>query len=215
MATPEIIGSARSTYTRVVRMACEEKGIDYILTEVMLGAPELRAIHPFGKMPVLRHGDVALCESKAIVTYLDRAFPAPMLIPSDPRGAAETEQWVSLVNTEIDRMLIRTYLFAYIGPKTGDGGPDRATIDAVMPAARDQIEMLDHAVANSGYLAGNCFTLADVNLLPILYWIRQMPESGVAFAAAPNLVAYYDRRATRPSFVRTIPPPRPPRRQAN
>ena len=31
MAKPEIIGSARSTYTRVVRMVCEEKGIDYTL----------------------------------------------------------------------------------------------------------------------------------------------------------------------------------------
>ena len=54
MAKPEIIGSARSTYTRVVRMVCEEKGIDYTLKETTLGSPELRAIHPFGKMPVLR-----------------------------------------------------------------------------------------------------------------------------------------------------------------
>ena len=29
MSKPEIIGSTRSTYTRVVRMVCEEKGIDY------------------------------------------------------------------------------------------------------------------------------------------------------------------------------------------
>jgi hypothetical protein len=53
MTKPEIIGSARSSYTRVVRMVCEEKGIDHVLTETMLGAPEICAIHPFGKMPVL------------------------------------------------------------------------------------------------------------------------------------------------------------------
>ena len=68
MPKPEIIGSARSSYTRVVRLVCEEKGIDYGLTDTLLGAPELRAIHPFGKMPVLRHGDFELCESKAIAT---------------------------------------------------------------------------------------------------------------------------------------------------
>ena len=56
MPKPEIIGSARSTYTRVVRMVCEEKGIEYELTERPLGAPELFAIHPLGKMPVLRQG---------------------------------------------------------------------------------------------------------------------------------------------------------------
>ena len=90
MAVPEIIGSTRSTYTRVVRMVCEEKGIDYRLTEAPLQAPEIRAIHPFGKMPVLRHGDLALCESKAIATWLDRSFPAPFVFPPEPRLSALT-----------------------------------------------------------------------------------------------------------------------------
>ena len=147
MPKPEIIGSARSTYTWAVRMVCEEKGIDYVLTETPLRAPELLAIHPFGKMPVLRHGDVELFESKAIATYLDRSFPAPWLFPSDPRLAGLTEQWVSLVNTVIDRTLIRTYVLAYIAPKTSDGTPDREAIDAVMPAVREQLAVLDRAVA--------------------------------------------------------------------
>ncbi len=64
MAKPEIIGWTSSTYTQVVRMVCEEKGIDYTMTDVSVGAPELAAIHPFGKMPVLRHGDVALFPSE-------------------------------------------------------------------------------------------------------------------------------------------------------
>src|SRR6202163_1171652 len=145
MPKPEIIGSSQSTYTRVVCMVCEEKGIEYVLTERMLRAPEILAIHPFGKMPVLRHGDVELFESKAIATYLDRSFPGPQLIPSDPRLAALTEQWVSLVNTLIDRTLIRTYLFAYIARKTSDGAPDRAVIEAVMPAVREQVAVLDKA----------------------------------------------------------------------
>ena len=114
MTVPEIIGSIRSTYTRTACMVCEEKAIEYLLTERPLHAPEIRAIHPFGKMPVLRHGDVELFESKAIATYLDRSFPAPFVFPSDPHLAALTEQWVSLVNTVIDRTLIRTYLMAYI-----------------------------------------------------------------------------------------------------
>ena len=139
MTKPEIIGTARSTYTRVVCMVCEEKGIDYALTERMLGAPELLALHPFGKMPVLRHGDFELCKSKAIATYLDRSFPGPHVFPSNPRLAALTEQWVSLVNTVIDRTLIRTYLYAYIAPKTA-GAPDREAIKAVMPAVREQWE---------------------------------------------------------------------------
>jgi glutathione S-transferase len=209
---PEIIGSVRSTYTRVVRMVCEEKGIDYVLTEAMLGAPEISAIHPFGKMPVLRHGEFALCESKAIATYLDRSFAGPPVIPSDPQASALTEQWVSLVNTVMDATLIRTYLVAYAFPKTADGKPDRRAIDAVAPAVRAQLAILDHAVAATGHLVGEKFTLADINLLPILFYVRQLPEAAEALAAAPHLSAYYDRHAARPSFARTMPPAGPPRR---
>jgi glutathione S-transferase len=211
MPTPEIIGSARSTYTRVVRMVCEEKGIDYALTECALGAPELRAIHPLGKMPVLRHGDVKLFESKAIATYLDRSFPGPPIFPSEPRLAALTEQWVSLVNTVMDRTL-RTYLYAYIAPQTADRSPDRAAIEAVMPAVREQLTILDRAVAGTGHLVGDRFTFADINLLPILHRVGQVPEGAQALAAANRLAAYYEAHAARPSFVGTMPPGGPPGR---
>ena len=212
MTKPEIIGSVRSTYTRVVRMVCEEKGIEHVLTETMLRSPELAAIHPLAKMPVLRHGEVELFESKAIATYLDRSFPGPQLIPSEPHLAALTEQWVSLVNTVIDRTLIRTYLFAYIAPKTADGKPDRAAIDAVMPMVREQLALLEKSVASTGHLVGDHVTLADINLLPILFYVRQLPEAAEAFDSATHLGRYYATHAMRPSFVRTIPPEGPPRR---
>jgi glutathione S-transferase len=215
MSKPEIIGSARSTYTRVVRMVCEEKGIDHTLTEVPLGAAELAAIHPFGKMPVLRHGDVELFESKAIATYLDRVFPAPFVLPSEPRRLALVEQWVSLVNTLVDRTIIRTYLFAYIAPGTPDGTPNRAAIEAVMPALHEQVGVLDRAVAATGHLAGDAFTLADINLMPILHRLKIPPEGAAALAEARYLSAYYERHAQRPSFTRTEPPAGAPRRRTN
>jgi glutathione S-transferase len=193
-------------------MVCQEKGIEYLLTEKPLRAPEIFAIHPFGKMPVLRHGDFALCESKAIATYLDRNFPGPMLIPDEPRLAGLTEQWVSLINTVIDGTMIRTYVLAYAAPKTADGKPDRAVIDTVMPAVREQFGILDKAVAKTGYLVDEQFTLADINLLPILFYVRLLPEGTQALAAATNLAEYYQRHSSRPSFINTVPPLGPPPR---
>jgi glutathione S-transferase len=212
MALPEIIGSIRSTYTRAVCMVCEEKGIAYTLTETPLRAPEIFAIHPLGRMPVLRHGDFELFESKAIANYLDRSFPGPDVFPSNPRLAALTEQWVSLVNSVMDRTMIRTYLFAYIAPNTADGTPNRAAVEAVMPALREQIGILDTAVAKTGYLVGDQFTFADINLLPILHRVGQFPEGSRALAETLHLAGYYGRHAARPSFVRTTPPAGPPRR---
>jgi len=212
MSKPEIIGWSRSTYTRVIRMVCEEKGIDHTLTDVPVGAPELATIHPFGKMPVLRHGDVELFESKAIATYLDRMFPAPFVLPSDPRLLALVEQWVSLVNTVIDRTIIRTYLFAYIVPGTPDGKPNRAVIEAILPELQQQVAVLDRAVAATGHLVGDTFTFADINLMPLLHRLKIPPEGAAALAAAKHLSAYYERHSQRPSFVRTEPPAGMPRR---
>ena len=71
MTNVEIIGPAPSTYTRAVRMVCEEKSIPYDLKQSPPHSTDVDAIHPFGKVPVMRHGDFELCESKAIATYLD------------------------------------------------------------------------------------------------------------------------------------------------
>jgi glutathione S-transferase len=206
MTKPEIIGSLRSTYTRVVCMVCEEKGIDYVLTDALLNAPEIFEIHPLGKMPVLRHGDFVLFESKAIATYLDRSFAGPQLIPSEPRLAGLTEQWISFVNTIVDPTLIRTYLFAYIKAMMTGEPPDRLVIDSVLPDLRKEIGILNNAVAKSGYLVDDQLTLADLNLLPILDRVILAPEGTEALAAAAHLSRYFEKHAARPSFQRTSPP---------
>ena len=132
MAKVEIIGMPQSTFVRVVRMTCEEKGVPYELTAARPHSPEINAVHPFGKVPGMRHGDVELCESKAIATYLDRTFGGTKVIPEDPAQAAHVEQWVSIVNTTIDPTMIRQYLLSYIFPKGPDGKPDRKVIDAAL-----------------------------------------------------------------------------------
>ena len=119
---------------------------------------------------------------------------------------------MSLVNTLIDRTIIRTYLLAYIAPGTPDGTPNRAAIDAVMPAVREQVAVLDKAVAATGHLVGDRFTVADINLMPLLHRLKIPPEGAAALAAAPHLAAYYERHAARPSFTRTEPPAGAPRR---
>ncbi len=188
MPRVEIMGPAPSTYTRVACMVCEEKAIPYDLKHSTPHSPDVSAIHPFGKVPVMRHGDFELCESKAIATYLDLSFPGPKLIPTDPRHAALTEQWVSLVNTKMDGVLVRTYLLSYIFPKTGDGSPDRKVIDAVVPAVKEEIELLDRTVAKGGYLAkrqlhsGRHQCDADIGLPEEFSRIRQCHCDGeVAF----------------------------------
>jgi glutathione S-transferase len=159
----------------------------------------------------MRHGDLALCESKAIGTYIDQSFDGPPLIPRDPVGAARTEQWISLINTAIDPLLMRQYLAGYFFSGLPDGAPDRAKIDAVLPKVREMFALLDRELDKRAYLAGDAFTLADAFLLPVIHYMRLLPESGEMVKASPNVAAWFDRVVTRPSGRESEPPPMPGR----
>jgi len=119
----ELIGAAPSNYVWTCRIALAEKGVRYRHNEARPHTADVDAIHPFGKIPVMRHGEVELCESRAICAYIDNVFDGPKLAPADPAKAAQVEQWVSIVNTHIDPLWVRQYLRAHFFPNTPDGSP--------------------------------------------------------------------------------------------
>lgn len=203
----EIIGAAQSNYVWTVRIAAAEKGVPYKFTPLRPNTPEVGAIHPFSKIPVMRHGDLQLFESKAIATYIDRAFDGPPLIPTDARGAALTEQWISCVNTLIDPTCVRQYIVSYAFPSTPDGGPDRAKIDAALPQMEKQLGVLDKQIAKTGHLVGDTLTLADMNLFPIAFYLQRFPESKAMMQGQENLTGFVERMLARESVKATAPPP--------
>ena len=122
-------------------------------------------------------------------------------MPEDARGAAETEQWISAVNTMIDPVCVRQYLLGYFFPGTPDGSPNRAKIDPALPVMETQLPVLDKAVAKTGFLAAGKFTLADINLIPILFYLGRLPESSVLLKRQKNLTAYAERHLARPAVT--------------
>ena len=211
MPALQIIGAPQSNFVRTARIACIEKGVAYELVPARPHTPEVDAINPFGKIPAMRHGGVALAETKAICTYIDLAFDGPPLIPRDPVGAAKAEQWISMVNTGFDLVFARQYLLAWFFSGLPDGAPDRTRIDAALPRMKEMFALLDRELGKRAYLAGDSFTLADAFLLPLMHYMRRMPESAEMVKASPNVVAWFDRVAARPSAQQTEPPPMPGR----
>lgn len=206
MTALEIIGVAQSPLVRAVRMACLEKGVEYVLKPVIPHTPEIEAIHPYGKIPAMRHGDFTLCESKAIVTYIDKAFPGPKLFPDDAKACGLIEQWVSLINTGVQPALM-PYLRGYFFSGLPDGKPDHAKIEAAIPDVETQVALLDRSVAKTGFMAGNGFTYADMVALGWLDYLKVCPESRDMIGGAKSLAAYFATNAQRPSFIATTPPP--------
>ena len=95
--------------------------------------------------------------------------------------------------------------------RTPDKSPNRALIDPALPKVEKLLGVLDAAVAPTGYLVGDAFSIADMMALPILHYARTLPESGAMIARLPALAAYIERHLARPSVERSRPPPPAPR----
>lgn len=203
----KIIGVPQSTYVRVVRMAAEEKGVAYDLDPQPPHTDPVNALHPFGKVPVMRHGDVELCESRAIASYIDSTFDGPALMPGDAGARARAEQWISIVNTIMDQSMIRRYFLAgYVFPQREGREPDSGVINEVLPEVERQLGVIENTVSKSDYLSGNGFSLADINLMPILFYLKGTQEAGARIENSQPLKDYFERNASRESFANTMPP---------
>lgn len=203
----EIIGVPFSNYVRSVRMLCEEKGVAYTLTSVRPHAPEVTCIHPAGQIPCMRHGDVSLFESKAIATYIDKAFAGPKFIPDDALGAALVEQWVSYGNVKVDRWIMRECVVPSVFFDKSKG-PDTAKINAALPEIEACAKVLDAALTKSPYLTGDKLTFADLNVVPMVVTGMGIPAGKEVLSKHKALMAYIEKVTERPSYKNTAPPPR-------
>jgi glutathione S-transferase len=200
-----IYGPAMSTYVRTARLAAVEKGITHAIEEVDWGSESHRKLHPFAKVPALRHGDFVLYESEAICRYIDRAFPGPALQPTEVHALARMDQWLSAVRDYVYPVMIEEVVWERLVVPMEGGQPDEAMIAAAVPKMRDQLAVFERALASDPYLAGASPSLADWMLFPIIAYLRVTPEGEAALPNAPKLGAWFARMAARPSALATDP----------
>jgi glutathione S-transferase len=194
MSKLEIFGFNGSTYVRTALMACEEKGVDHVLLPLEFGAASHRALHPFLKMPAMRHGDINLFETAAITTYVDAIGRGPALQPKDPEKRALMWQWVSSAIDYLYDPLVRSAL-------SEDGAPAAAARQARQQA----LDAIEGGLAGSRFFAGDTVSLADLFVAPMIAFDlgRDGEGEAAAFNRRSGLAAWYDRLAARDSFKRT------------
>ena len=98
-----LFGVPVSNLYNKVKLALLEKGLPF--QEEMTPPSQDEALlekSPMGKVPFLKDGDDYLCESTAIVEYLDAKYPENPLIPRDPLAAARVRQNSLLVEQYVD-----------------------------------------------------------------------------------------------------------------
>jgi glutathione S-transferase len=196
-----------SPFGRAVLIALEEKSAPYRLVPLALGshrAPEHLARHPFGRVPVLEHGDFRLYETQAIIRYVDRVLSTPSLTPVQPQAAARMDQLMNINDWYLFQGVANVIAFQRIvRPRLTGMPPDEADIAAAMPKARAVFDELALQLGNSRFFVGETLSLADVLLAPQLDFLKATPEWEALTAEHLNLVKWLERMNERSSMAAT------------
>jgi glutathione S-transferase len=191
------------TASMCVHQALIESGAEYRLIRVDLESggqrdPAYLKLNPNGVVPTLLIDDVPFTETDALLMTIATRHPQAGLAPAETSlGRIAWYQWiVYLANT------LQPAFRAWFYP--GDTSDDPDTQALLMPATRRRIESVwaridAHLAARGPYLWGAEFSAADLMLIMLMRWLRNMPKPATEWAA---LQQYAVRMKDRPSWRR-------------
>jgi glutathione S-transferase len=189
-----LTGAHYSVYTRICQVTLHLKGVPHAFETLDVFAEDgkekaRQAGHPFGKIPILRHGDLILYETLAITRYIDDRFDGPPLQPEPPADRARMNQIVSIVDTQVYPVLV----FGLHVPKSEGREPDTGMLDK----GRTVLAELD-ALAGDGWLCGSNHSLADAYLAACMEYILDSAAGDRFFDNAPRLWNWWRLAQTLP-----------------
>ncbi len=181
-----------------------------------LAPPELKAIHPLGKSPVITDGDISVAESGAILEYLVETYghlgqgELAQLVP--PVGTPEHRQcrfWMHYAEGSLMNWLVMKLVFVTI--------PTQPMPFFVRPIARQlcrqvqaklidpnvntSLAFMDRHLATHKWFAGDSISVADFQMS---FAVEAVLARGSAGSQYPHLQAYRERMVARPAYRKAI-----------
>ena len=197
----EIYLISGSPYAWSVMLAMEVKGLAYeprVLnrTRDEHKAPEFLAINPRGLVPVLKNGDLVICEAVAILAYLDKKHPEPPLLGLNAVERAQVEMWNRRMELEILLPSINVFAHTHeMWKGVWTQIPEWGELCRENALAR--LEWLDGEIAGREYVVNDTYTVADITLQCALVLGKavgvRVPEN------LSNVNAWFERVAARPT----------------
>ena len=208
MSSIELIGLRISVYTRIARLALEEKKVDYRLSEVDIFAEDgppssYLAYHPFGTIPCLRADDFVLYETGAITRYVDETYNGPSLQPDNAVARARMNQVISVLDNYAYVPMVWNVYVQRIAVPEGGGKPDEDTIKSGLKKSHTVLQQLERWCHKHEFLTGNTLTLADLYAYPMLLYFSQTAEGEDLLKNTPQLIRWMERMQVRPSVQAT------------
>lgn len=196
--------------------------------------PDFLAINPKAVVPVLIHDGFVVSESTIICEYLEESFSANPIYPRDPPERALVRNWTKAVDEELHpacsaityivshrHTILRggvTDFESFLRQGASEGLAARTLkwqwiqhgIEA--PGAADKIKLYDRylhkmerALADSEWLVGNQFSMADIAMAPYVNRLAALSMSGVwEGGRLPRVAAWFGQLRARPSFAQAF-----------
>ena len=188
-----------------VHIMLEECALPYRVHAVDIGAgeqfaPEFLAFSPNNKIPALIDPDgpdgkpMRLFESGAILLYL--AAKTGRFMPADTHAKYDVLQWLMFQMGGVGPMLGQAHHFRIYAPEKIPYAIDRYTNEA-----KRLYGVMNRRLANSRYLGGDAYSIADIAVFP---WLRSWKNQGIDWADYPHLKGWFDEIEARPAVVRGV-----------
>ncbi|NQE64673.1 glutathione S-transferase family protein [Caulobacter sp. RHG1] len=209
-----IVHHLNNSRSQRVLWLLEELGVPYEVkryerdAKTMLAPPELKAIHPLGKSPVITDGDKVVAETGAIVEYIIETYGQGRLIPA--AGSPERLRytyWLHYAEGSAMTPLLLKLVFTAL-PARAPGLmkglvksiANKAQAGFVDPQIKAHVDYWEAELSRSEWFAGSAFTAADIAMsFPL--------EAGAARGGAgsrPHVKAFLDRIHARPAYQRAL-----------
>ncbi|MFW1799579.1 glutathione S-transferase family protein [Acinetobacter nematophilus] len=189
--------------------ALEELGLEYQIKHykrlpTFAAPPELKAVHPLGKSPVLTDGDLTIAESAVILDYLQTTYDSQnQFKPQNPQDLMQYNYWMHYAEGSLMPYLVMTlvmtnmpkhvpFLIRPIAKKISEG----VRGGFINPRLKEHSVFLEDYFSQHDYAAGE-FSFADIQMSFPVVAMQQRTKNNT-----PHLAAYAERIQQRPAYQR-------------
>jgi glutathione S-transferase len=198
-----LYGRKTSVNVQKAMWALEELGAPYEQIELGLNfggldTPDYLVMNPNALVPTLKHGDLTLWESHAIVRYIAATYGSGSLWPADPKERALCDQWTDWTAMRFQPAWLGVFVLA---ARTKPDHRDPAAIAKAVEAANACFRILDGQLQTTPYLTGDDLTYADIVTGAALHRWYDMDIERTPFA---GVEAWRARLLKRPAYIKTV-----------
>jgi glutathione S-transferase len=160
-----------------------------------LAPPELTAVHPLGKSPVITDGAVKIAESGAIVDYIIRTYGKGTMMPAI--GSSDYETYNEWLHYSEGSGMLPLMLNLYVSRLKEAGAPLHPRIDSEIA---NHLGYVEGALKGREFFIGTSLTGADIQMS----FVAEMAKIFRKLEPYPNLSAWLTRLHARPAFQRSV-----------